>query len=355
MSNDPASADAESTQSKPAFRPSLSQSLSIDNDDQRILATLGNPHKLGKSSNQTRRSPTTFALFALAAAIAGGAGYWYFITQSGSQRNSQRSGQEIAKTDVSTAAATVDTAASAKASGIQPALPVLPAAQSTPPAEQAAQIVNDPKSVTPPTATAETKLTDALEKDVKPPEAAIQKALESKPKLAAKADAAPKKKADGTLTAKANTTSNPANGRAASNAAPKAGVSSSVASTASSKTPTNASDRDINLIAALLAHNAANPTNTKPQSAVKVSTGASATSTSAPLASPTPALKPVPTPTSTSTSSKSVVAARSDTNDSVLKQCEGLDFLQREVCRLKVCDKLWETDSSCKATLSATR
>ena len=353
MSNDPASADGKSTQSKPAFRPSLSQSISISNDDQRILSTLGSSHRLGKNSSQTRRSPTTLAMLALAAAIAGGAGYWYFITQSGSQRNSQRSGHEIAKTDVSTAAAAVDPAANAKASGIQPAFPVLPAAQSIPPAEQAAQIVNDPKSVTPPTATAEAKLTDALEKDVKPPEAAIQKALESKPKLAAKADAPPKKKADDTLTAKANTTSNPANGRAA----PKAGVSSSVASTASSKTPTNASDRDINLIAALLAHNAATPTNTKPQSAVQVNTGASATSTATPPASPTPALKPVPTPTSTSTStsSKSVVAARSDANDSVLKQCEVLDFLQREVCRLKVCDKLWETDASCKATLSATR
>ena len=358
MSKDPASRDVESTQSKAPFRPNLSQSISPGNDDERILSTLGAPRKPGKNLGETRKVPTTFATIMLAAAVVAGAGYWYFMTQSGSQRK----GQEIAKVDTSVASAKVDEAVSNKPSATQPVPPPLPAVQSVSPAEQAAQIVNDPKSTNPPNANAETKLTDALENGVKPPDAALQKALESKPKpaertIAAKADAKPKAapKAAVTQTAKANTTSNQANAKsnAKSNAesSSKVAASNATASAASSKNTAAAGDKDINLIAALLAHNAATQTNTKPQGAVKVNTGATPTTTAAPASAPSATMKPG----STSTQAKSVVAARSDTTGSAMKQCEGLDFLERELCRFKACDGLWESDSSCKATLSSAK
>ena len=364
MPKNPASENVESTPPKPPLRPNLSQSMSTGNDADRILSSINPSASTFKTnSNQSKNGRPKFATLLLATAALVGAGYWY-VTHQNQTANQLRS-SDISKADAGVTTAKADTAANGKSAATEPGpapLGSVPSPPSTPPTEQAAQIVNEPKAPSTPGTSAQAQLTDALEKDVKPPEAALKKALESKAKpagvtvtpksepttAAAKSDSkavvktTPKAdpRSSGTVVAKGNASG--------SSSVAKAGATpaSKTASATVTKTAPPAGDKDANLIAALLAHNAA--TQIKSASprpaAVKVASSDAAN-----------AQIKTDSATSGSSANKSAVAGRGDTTESVLKKCESLDFLQREVCRLKACDKLWESDSFCKATLTSAR
>ena len=45
-------------------------------------------------------------------------------------------------------------------------------------------------------------------------------------------------------------------------------------------------------------------------------------------------------------------SASLDATTIALKQCAELNFIEREVCRVKTCNNQWETNAACKATMS---
>lgn len=366
MSKDSAAKDVDMTKPKSSFRPDLSQSTSIGEDSERILSSIKTSDSaFVGSSRRSSKLPSGVAILMLATAAAAGAGYWYFATQT--QPSGVPKFSETAKPGADVVTTKVDATGSDNIAGAAPAASSVPKVIPEPAAVQAAQIVNEPKASNPalgdsnPAATnAQAKLTDALEKDIKPPGAAIQKALEGKAKPAVSktaantdpatskkvvAKASPKADSKSAKTSVAKVTPSGAAGAAKPGSVP---VSKAAAAT-STKTAPPAADQDANLIAALLTHNAAakgTSANTQPP-AVKVAAGDTATvqsKTSGGTSSP-----PAPS------ANKPVAVARSDTSESALKKCESLDFLKREVCRFRACDKLWEVDASCKATLTSTR
>jgi hypothetical protein len=189
--------------------------------------------------------------------------------------------------------------------------------------EAAAQIINE-AATQPAPVNSEGKLTAALEEGVKPPDAAIEKALASAapaktveaPAIAAKPSATEKSSATKpkTITAKAP--------------AAKAVANKPAEASANNKpVGTTAADKDVNLIAALLSHGTgATP---KAKSATAPNTSASAGSSAEPA------------------------NASLDATALALKQCGDLNFIEREACRFKACNNQWETNAACKATMSA--
>jgi hypothetical protein len=172
--------------------------------------------------------------------------------------------------------------------------------------EAAAQIINEPAPAKPPIASAESKITTALEDGVKPPPAALEKALVSPTPAKAPSDK---------VVAKAGT------GKPADATPNNKPVSTATAA-----------DKDVNLIAALLSHGTgATP---KAKSASAATTATASSTGSAPAATTEPA------------------SASLDATTLALKQCGELGFLEREVCRIKTCNNQWETNSACKATMS---
>lgn len=299
--SDPSNVDA--AKSKPTLRPDLSQSMSTSGDSDRILTSLKSPQfHTSKSSSARKISFFALTFLLIVAAGAAFAGYRYWASQANNRADVVKNAQ-AGSGSVSTANSKgEEKLAAAPLAAPAPSETVQAAA-----ATQAAQIVNEaPVQKDPaPAATSEAKLTDALEKDVKPPKATLQKALESKPKSPARVDQAVGSK-----------------------------------STPQKPVPT-AVDKDINLIAALLAHNAANPASSK-QGTAKPSTATT---------------KDVQLKNGNSGGPANATAAvtRNDVTESALKQCESFDFLQREVCKFRTCDKQWETNPVCKATLSSAR
>jgi hypothetical protein len=173
---------------------------------------------------------------------------------------------------------------------------------------EAAQIVNEPgiaKAVPP--ANSESKLTTALEEGVKPPKATIQRALEAKDTT--KAQSAPKAQTAGVIAEK---------------------KPSVVAG----------KDKDINLLAAFVTHNNAPTAVTEVKQPVVAKNNATSTVKITNVG--TAPEKPTATPTT------SIV----QTTESQLKQCSELGFFEREICRMKTCNTLWETNAACKASLS---
>jgi hypothetical protein len=181
----------------------------------------------------------------------------------------------------------------------------LPAAVASP--QEAAQIINDVEvAKTAPPANSEAKLSAALEQGVKPPKATIQKALENK--QGAKSQTTQKV----VVTTKA-VDKNP----------------SAIAS----------KDKDVNLLAAIITHNTAPAATTEMKQLAVATTGAPATA------------KPAGETTSTDTSLAPASPGAKST-EAQLKKCNELGFFDREICRVKTCTNLWETNTACKATLS---
>jgi hypothetical protein len=205
--------------------------------------------------------------------------------------------------------------------------------------EAAAQIINEPAPVKPAAVSAaasagagtspESKITTALEDGVKPPPAALEKALASSvpaktPGQSAVASKAPPAKvvadAGSGKPAAASPSNNPAGNKPASTAtAPSA-------------------DKDVNLIAALLSHG----TGATPKS--KTAAAPNTTSTSKQAGAPAAA--------AAATTTAEPANASLDATTLALKQCGELGFLEREVCRIKTCNNQWETNAACKATMS---
>jgi hypothetical protein len=199
--------------------------------------------------------------------------------------------------------------------------------------EAAAQIINEPAPAKPAAANAvtgaspESKITTALEDGVKPPPAALEKALASSvpaktPGQPAVASKAPPAKvvadAGSGKPAAASPSNNPPGNKPASTAtAPSA-------------------DKDVNLIAALLSHG----TGSTPKAKTAAAPNTSSTSTQA--AAPAAATAATAEPANASL----------DATTLALKQCGELGFLEREVCRVKTCNNQWETNAACKATMS---
>ena len=357
MPKDSASDDPDAIKPRGAFRPDLSQSTTRNNDTDRILSSLGSSKgAFSSGSPKSKTSVVTFAVLMLISAGAAVLGYQYFANQS----TTASSPAVLPKT--------VDVAAVAKAG---PAGEESGAGAGLPAPAQAAEIVNEPpasKKPKEPTTNAQTQLTDALEKDVKPPNAALEKALESKPgaqvrpgvdstaktalavtagssgtggtgNASTSAKGLSAGKSDSVKTNKSTVASSSSNSNSNSNSNSKQG--SGGAGLKASTNTAAAGDKDINLIAALLSHNAATQsaarsTGVKSNPSVKADVQVKNTDSSA--------------ATDASQRTASATAVQSS-----LKQCENLDFFQREICRLKTCDKLWESDSACKATLTSTR
>lgn len=305
MRKDSGSSDVDSDRAKPPLRPDLNQSSSVSNDDERILNSLKPSQFQSRNSSSSRKTYlVNLMLLMLAAAAAIFFGYRYWTNQT----DSRGSAVEVAQ---------VDSATAGPKSGSRGAEKQVAPLQSASSAIQAAQIVNEVSAQSDVTSLTSTKakITNALEEGVKPPLAALQKALEGKPKQDARTELA-----TGSKSATQSTRT-------------------PVATAQKGATPP--ADKDISLIAALLAHNASSQSVIKPSGSRENTVGL----TNVPLknASTGPATE------------SSIAVTRTDPIKSALQQCEGLDFFQREVCKIKVCDKFWETNSACKATLSSAK
>jgi hypothetical protein len=198
-------------------------------------------------------------------------------------------------------------------------------------APDAAQIINEvhPSPSTPP-ALSEAKLATALEEGVKPPVAAFKNAPEI-----------------------ATTTSLAAPQLRSSRQTEKTTSVAGKKASASSKTPAEAPDKDVNLLAALLAHN--NGLSGPPGSVARPLLTAKPDTT--------PALQKtnaVGLPASEKASRTSTVPSRdvverqaSESTSALLKRCGTLGFIEGELCRIRICSGLWDTDAACKARLSS--
>jgi hypothetical protein len=163
--------------------------------------------------------------------------------------------------------------------------------------QEAAQIVNEP----------EVAKTAALENGVKPPKAAIQKALE--------------KKQD----AKAQATQ-------------KVAVTNSAVEKKSPAAVTS-KDKDVNLLAAIITHNIAPAASSEGKQAVAAKTNA-------------PSIAKTANELASIDASIAVATSNAQNTEAQLKKCNELGFFDKEVCRVKTCNNLWETNAACKATLS---
>jgi hypothetical protein len=181
-----------------------------------------------------------------------------------------------------------------------------PAHSAVTPPQEAAQIVNDSDAAktTPPASSQ--KLTAALEDGVKPPKTTIQRALESKPE--GKSQAPQKALATvGTIEKKP----------------------SAVAG----------KDKDINLLAAIITHNTNPPA---PAEAKQVAVAKSSSTSAAQPGSETTSFD----------AGLAVAKPSAQSTEAQLKKCNAFGFFDRELCRIKTCSNLWETNAACKATLS---
>jgi hypothetical protein len=303
MENKHVPGDAKTVKPTLMGRPNLTPIADDGDAEARILSNLKIEPSNKPPSNAGQKSSTikTLAVLSLGAAAAF-FGYQY-VSEPAHRGLLSAANQSTATNAAKGQSAVIDekavplpaTIASAPVAAAAPleAAPVAVAA-----ATEAAQIVNEPSA---------SKLTVALEEGVKPSKAAIQKALEAKE--TSKVQTVPK---------------------------PVAPV------TTNEKNPTVVAtkDKDVNLLAALITHNngPAAPTEVK-QAAVTKSNAALVTKPTSAVTAPE---KATPTP----------VAASPQTTESQLKQCGELGFFEREVCRMKTCNNLWETNAACKASLS---
>jgi hypothetical protein len=309
MKNDPVQANSPVNKPTLLVKPTLGLSASDKAEQARILSTANMPLE---AKSQSKKSPArsgykTFAYLgiALLAAIFG----YQYLSKSETPVTLAAASKSIPQAANNVNVATVG----------QNSTPSTETTAPAPAAQEAAQIVNESANTkaaqpaTPPVAS-ETKLTNALEEGVSPPPAALKKALISK---------APP-------TAQAPSTAQ---------AAPKA-VSTAVITEKKPRAEPEV-DKDVNLLAAMIAHsNPTTPNSSKPPvAAVKTSNASSVKNpTQVAAAQPEKPVQAVPNSVGT---------------EALLKQCSGLGFFEREVCRIKTCTNKWETDAACKANLSA--
>ena len=227
--------------------------------------------------------------------------------------------------DLGPAPARIATQETVVATAASIALPE-PAPAPEPVLEQSAQIVNEPQpaatitSAAPatPIAPTSTSLTNALEAGVQPPPAALAKALQgnnaplTKKKMATqkKADALALKKAKSTSASAAKVPQPPA---AKVAAAPAAAQTAAPAAARTPATVAVASEKDINLLAALVAHNNGN--------AAKPAADAAPANTARPV---------------------------EESAEALLRRCAALEPERQAQCRTKACAGARATEPACK-------
>jgi hypothetical protein len=287
-------------------RPSLTP-VTDDQEHARILSTVkAQPvAKAAGSPGQKNSTLKTLAVLSFGAAAAF-FGYQYLSGSANQSLLADATLSSRAKASIGKGQVIEEKAEAAPViAAIAPAVVAAPQdTASAAVAPQAALIVNEPTvaKVAPPVS-AESKLSAALEAGVKPQKATAPKAPETK-EPATKARSAAK--------------------------APETPV------VAEKKPPAPVTkDKDINLLAALITHN--NTTATTP-TAVNSAVAARAT--------------PQPAAQKSSSSTSTDKTASTDSTESALKRCSELGFFDREVCRVKTCNDLWETNAACKASLS---
>jgi hypothetical protein len=311
-----------------------------DTGEESILSS----SKMGGLSNKPRSAPlkrSGLKLFAVLGISAAAAlfGYQYLSSSPGGSTLASVADNTAAKTSVASAAPASALPGVASPAAAEPAAPPLSAlAAPVAMAPEAAQIVNESHLPTAmPPASGEAKLTAALEEGVKPPAIALEKALESKV-----AEQAPAKVRTSTKAEKASVV-----------AEKKASSASKTQTSDAQKAASAASEKDVNLLAALLAHNGdfsiqPNPAS-RPPVRVKAGTAAAPQKTNA-LDSP----PPEKVARASAAPSREVVERQaSESTAALLKRCGALGFIEGELCRVRICSGLWDTDAACKARLSS--
>lgn len=199
-----------------------------------------------------------------------------------------------------------------------------------PAVSQAAQIVNEPlPSPTPAapvasTQTSDAKLVTALENGVKPPPAALEKALQPSALTSPQAAAQPKEKPPSEKNAEALAAKKPVAAQPklpALLAVAKAPVAPAVA-------PTVATEKDVSLLAALVAHNSA----VAPKPAAPASTAV---------------------PDANSTTADATQRVPDESADALLKRCAALEPERQGTCRVRACAGTRASEPACKAVASS--
>jgi hypothetical protein len=294
MDHKQAPIDAKAAKPTLMGQPALTPLADDDESNGRILSGIKAGPLSNAKRNNARTSPTFKVLAALSlASVAAFFGYQY-----------------LSGTATQNLLATETKSSSVKAAKAQNPMieeQATPPPTAAAPPQEAAQIVNEPDiAKTAPPANSEEKLTAALEEGVKPPKATIQKALDNK------------------QTAKSQATQK---------------VVATTSTTEKKPTPVASKDKDVNLLAAIIAHNTAPPARAEVKQLV-------ATKTSAPAIA-----KPVSETTSIDPN-LAVANSNTQSTEAQLKKCNELGFFDREVCRMKTCSNQWDTNAACKANLS---
>jgi hypothetical protein len=323
-------------------KPRLIPLTKADTGEESILSS----SKMGGLGNKPRSAPpkrSGLKLFAVLGISAAAAlfGYQYLSSSPSGSTLASVADSTAAKTLVASAAPASALPGVASPAAAEPAAPPLSAP--APPvavAPEAAQIVNESHlpTATPP-ASGEAKLTAALEGGAKPPAIVLEKAPESKV-----AEHAPAKVRTSTKAEKASVV-----------AEKKASSASKTQTTNAQKAASEASRKDVDLLAALLAHNGDFSTQpnqaSRPPVSVKGGTGLVPQKTNA-LGSPAPEKV---AKVSGAPSREVVERQASESTAALLKRCGALGFLEGELCRVRICSGLWDTDAACKARLSPTQ
>jgi hypothetical protein len=304
---------------------------------------------LSSKSGSPSNKPVGFTFFAVLAISAAAAflGYQYLSSSTGEPTLASVANDSAGKTSVASAGpisslSEAGTGAASPATG-QPESPLLasppPPSASVAMAPDAAQIINEAHpSHNTPSATGEGKLAMALEEGVKPPAAALKNALENATPTGATAP---------------QLRSSPQTEKTTAVADKKASATGKARAAGTTKTPAEAPDKDVNLLAALLAHNngvAGQPSPTvRPLVTAKPGTIPAPQKTNA-LSSP--ASEKVAR-TSTAPSREVVERQASESTAALLKRCGTFGFIEGELCRMRICSGLWDSDAACKARLSS--
>jgi hypothetical protein len=318
----------------------------VDNGEDSILSA----SKMGVLSSKAS-SPSNkrvgFKFFAVLAIVAAAAllGYQYLSSTIGAPTLASVANDSAAKTSVASvkpvgSLSSTDTASlvtEQAESLVLASPPVLSTPVATAP--DAAQIINEARpALGTPSASDHSKLATALEESVKSPVAA----LKNRPEKATLRGAAPPQLRIIPQTEKTTYV-----------AEKKASVASKSRTAGTSKTPAEAPDKDVNLLAALLAHN--NGLAGPPSPSAR------------PLVTAKPGTTPAPQKTSavdlpaservanaSARPSREVVERQpSESTAALLRRCGTLGFIEGELCRIRICSGLWEADAACKAQLSS--
>jgi hypothetical protein len=320
-------------------KPRLIPLAAEDTGEESILSS----SKMGLLSNKSHSTPPNrlgLKLFAVLGISAAAAlfGYQYLFSSPGGSTLASAPDNTAAKSSVASAAPVIVLADVASPAAVEPAALPLPAL--APPvamAPEAAQIVNEAHSpVSTPPALAEAKLTTALEEGVKPPATALKTALENTAAEPAPPQLRSSPKAEKTIAVAEKKASPASKNRVAD----------------LKKLPAEAPDKDVNLLAALLAHNngLSGPPSLSSRSPAVVKAGTS------PLLPKTNAIdspSPAKVARVSGTPSREVVERQaSESTAALLQRCGALGFIEGELCRVRICSGLWDTDAACKARLS---